>query len=186
MVSLALLWLPILLSSVVVFVVSSIIHMASPWHKGDYLRIPREDEVMAALRPLAIPPGGYMVPRPSSREDMRSPAFIERMKAGPVMMLQVMPNGPSPIAGNLINWLLYTAVVGVFAAYITSRAVGVGASNLTVFRFVGATAFMGYSLALWQMSIWYRRGWMLTIKSTIDGVIYACLTAGIFGWLWPR
>jgi quinol-cytochrome oxidoreductase complex cytochrome b subunit len=64
--------------------------------------------------------------------------------------------------------------------------VGVGASNLTVFRFVGATAFMGYSLALWQMSIWYRRGWMLTIKSTIDGVIYAGLTAGIFGWLWPR
>jgi hypothetical protein len=186
MVTLASLWLPILLSSVVVFVVSSIIHMASPWHKGDYPRIPREDEVMAALRPLAIPPGGYMVPRPSSHEDMRSPAFIERMNAGPVLMVQVMPNGMAPIAGNLINWFLYTAVVGIFAAYITGRAVGVGTSYLTVFRFVGTTAFMGYSLALWQMSIWYRRGWVLTIKSTIDGLIYACLTAGVFGWLWPR
>src|ERR1700730_15487 len=115
MVSLASLWLPILLSSVVVFVVSSIIHMASPWHKGDYPRIPREDEVMAALRPLAIPPGGYMVPRPSSHEDMRSPAFIERMKAGPVLMLQVMPNGMMPITTDLVNWFVYPAHVRVFA-----------------------------------------------------------------------
>ncbi len=30
------LWLPILLSAVFVFIVSSIIHMALPIHKGDY------------------------------------------------------------------------------------------------------------------------------------------------------
>jgi hypothetical protein len=57
---------------------------------------------------------------------------------------------------------------------------------LRVFRFIGAAAFMGYSFALWQMSIWYNRAWSSTIKSTIDGLIYACLTAGTFGWLWPR
>jgi hypothetical protein len=45
---------------------------------------------------------------------------------------------------------------------------------------------MGYTLALWPMSIWYRRAWTITIKSTIDGLIYALLTAGTFGWLWPR
>ena len=51
------LWLPILLSSVIVFVVSSIIHMALPWHNSDYPKVPNEDKVMDALRPFAIPPG---------------------------------------------------------------------------------------------------------------------------------
>ena len=40
-------------------------------------------------------------------------------------------------------------------------------------------------LALWQISIWYHRSWATTIRSTIDGLIYAALTAGFFGWLWP-
>jgi hypothetical protein len=62
MTGLAALWLPILLSSVIVFVVSSVIHTVLPWHKNDYPRIPNEEKVMDALRPLAIPPGDYMVP----------------------------------------------------------------------------------------------------------------------------
>ena len=45
------LWLPILLSSVIVFVVSSIIHMLSPWHKSDYPKLANQDQVMDALRP---------------------------------------------------------------------------------------------------------------------------------------
>ena len=73
MTGLHVLWLPILLSSVIVFVVSSLIHMVSPWHKSDYPKMPNEDKVTDALRPLAIPPGDYMVPRPSSRQDLRSP-----------------------------------------------------------------------------------------------------------------
>ena len=65
-------------------------------------------------------------------------------------------------------------------------ALPVGADYLHIFRFVGVTAFLSYSMALWQMSIWYHRSWISTIKSTIDGLIYALLTAGMFGWLWPR
>ena len=57
---------------------------------------------------------------------------------------------------------------------------------MQVFRLAGTVAFIGYALALWQMSIWYRRQWRTTIVSTIDGPIYAGLTAGTFGWLWPR
>jgi hypothetical protein len=186
MVSLAALWIPILLSAVVVFVVSSIIHMASPWHKGDYPRIPNEDAVRAALRPLNIPPGSYMVPRPASQKDMASPEFAEKMKTGPVLMLQVMPNGMMPMTTNLINWFVYLIAIAFFSAYLTSRAVGAGTNYLTVFRFIGTAAFMGYALALWQMTIWYRRSWIITFKSTIDGLIYACLTAGVFGWLWPK
>jgi hypothetical protein len=186
MTGLSALWLPILLSAVIVFVVSSVIHMASPWHKSDYPKMPNEDQVMDALRPLAIPPGDYFFPRPSSRDDMRSPAFAGKMKKGPVVVMTVMPSRPMAMGPTFVLWFLYAVVVNIFAGYIASRALPPGTAYPQVFRFVGATAFLGYAAALWQMSIWYRRSWTTTIKSTVDGLIYALLTAGTFGWLWPR
>ena len=180
------LWLPILLSAVIVFVASSLIHMVSPWHKNDYPRMQNEDKVMDALRPLALPPGDYLIPRPATRQDMRTPEFADKMKKGPVALFTIMPNGPVSMGRSLGLWFVYIAVVSVFAAYITGRALAPGTIYLQVFRFVGATAFMGYSLALWQMSIWYHRSWTITIKATVDGLVYALLTAGTFGWLWPK
>src|SRR3989442_11476755 len=180
------LWLPILLSSVIVFLVSSVIHMAIPWHKSDYPKVPNEEKVMDALRPFAIPPGDYMIPRPLSAQDMRSTGFLEKMKKGPVMVVTVMANGPTSMGKNLVLWFLYSAVVGLFAAYVAGRALPVGAEYLRVFQLVGAAAFLGYAVALWQMSIWYRRKWSTTVKATVDGLVYALLTAGTFGWLWPR
>lgn len=186
MTGLSALWLPILVSAVLVFVASSIIHMASPWHKTDYPRLANEDQVMDALRPLAIPPGDYFVPRPSSRDELRSPAFADKMKRGPVAVMTVMPSGQMSMGRNLGLWFAYCVVVNLFAGYIAGRALPPGSPYLNAFRFVGAAAFMGYSFALWQMSIWYRRSWTTTIKATVDGLIYALLTAGTFGWLWPR
>ena len=180
------LWMPILLSAVLVFLVSSVIHMASPWHKNDYQQMPHEREVMDALRPLAIPPGDYMVPRAGSMQVLRSPEFLAQLNAGPVMVVTVMPNGMTSMSRNLSMWFVYAVVVGIFSAYVAGRGNPHGTSYLQVFRFVGATAFVGYTLAIWQMSIWYRRAWSTTIKATIDGLIYASLTAGAFGWLWPR
>ena len=43
-----------------------------------------------------------------------------------------------------------------------------------------------YSLALWQSSIWYGRAWGTNLRLTIDGLVYGMLTAGTFGWLWPK
>ena len=180
------LWLPILLSAVFVFVASSIIHMLSPWHKSDYPNLPNEDKVMEALRPFAIPQGDYMMPRPSSRQDLRSPEFAEKRKKGPVMIFTVMPNDSMAMGRNLMLWFLYCAAVGVFAAYVAGRALPPGTPYLRVFRFAGVAAFLGYAVALWQLSIWYYRAWSTTIKATVDGLIYALLTAGTFGWLWPR
>ena len=101
-------------------------------------------------------------------------------------MLTMMPGGAMSMTSNLVQWFLYSVVVGLFAGYVAGRALPPGAQYLQVFRFVGATAFVGYALALWQMSIWYRRAWNTTVKATVDGLIYALLTAGTFGWLWPR
>lgn len=180
------LWLPILLSAVVVFVVSSAIHMLTLWHRNDYPKLANEAHVMAALRPLGIPPGDYMMPRSQSMEEMRSAEFQERWKQGPVVIMTVLPPGQMGMGKQLAQWLVYALIVGVLAAYVAGRALAPGAAYLEVFRFTGVTAFIAYAVALWQMSIWYRRDWGMTLKATVDGLIYALLTAGVFGWLWPR
>ena len=180
------LWLPIFLSSILVFIASSLIHMVSPWHKSDYPPVPNQDAVMSALRPFAIPPGDYMMPRPAKREEMRSPEFIEKVRQGPNMMLTVRPNGPMQMGKTFALWFLYLLVVSIFAAYVAGRALPPGAPFRAVFRFVGTTAFMGYAGALWQASIWYWRSWSITAKATVDGLIFALITAAAFGWLWPR
>ena len=61
-----------------------------------------------------------------------------------------------------------------------------GADYLDVFRFAGTTTFACYSMSLPQTSIWYKRSWSTTLKVMFDGLIYSALTAGMFGWLWPR
>ena len=180
------LWLPILLSAVLVFVASSVIHMLSPWHRSDYPKLPTEDAFRSAVGPLNLAEGDYMIPRPSSRDDLKSPEFLEKMKQGPNVIMTVLPKGGSGMGRNLAMWFVYIVVVGIFAAYITGRALPPGTEYLQVFRFTGTVAFIAYSLALWQMSIWYRRAWTTTIKATVDGLIYGLLTAGVMGWLWPR
>ena len=77
------LWLPILLSAIIVFVASSIIHMGPFWHRGDFPKVPNQDKVQEALRPFAIPPGDYMLPRASDMKEMRSPEHMEKLNKGP-------------------------------------------------------------------------------------------------------
>jgi hypothetical protein len=185
-VTLASLWVPIIVSAVIVFAASSVIHMAPLWHRGDYPKMPREAEALDALRPLGIPPGDYFVPRASGMQEMRSSEFKDKLSRGPVAVLTVMPNGQIHMGRNMVQWFVFLIVVGVFSAYIAGRTLAAGTPYLRVFQIVGATAFMGYALALCELSIWYRRSWSLTLKSSFDGLIYAALTAGTFGWLWPR
>jgi hypothetical protein len=179
------LWLPTLLSAVLVFVASSLIHMLTPWHKGDVRGVPGEAEAMEALRRLALPPGDYVMPHAGSMAAMRDPAFAARLAAGPAVLMTVW-KGTTSMGPQLAGWFVYCLVVSIFAGYLAGAAVAPGAPYLEVFRFAGTTAFAGYSLALAQNSIWWRRSWGFTLRSMLDGLLYACLTAGVFGWLWPR
>jgi len=186
MISLMSLWLPILLSAVAVFIASSVLHMLTPWHKTDFRKLPNEDRSREGLRALALAPGDYMTPCPSSPEEMKSPEFAEKMKQGPRIVMTVMPNGPMSMGKPLGMWFVYCLVVSFFSAYVAATALPRGAPYMPVFHVISVAAFMGYSLALWPMSIWYQRSWITTVKSTIDGLIYGLLTAGVFGWLWVR
>jgi hypothetical protein len=184
MVPMLALWLPIVLSAVLVFVASSLIHMVLGYHAGDFDRVPDEPGVAAALRDL--PPGEYIIPKASSMKEMGDPAYVGRMEQGPVAILSVGRPGPPAMGANLAQWFLYSLVVGAAVAYVTGRALGPGAEYLAVFRMAGTAAFLAYAVALWQNPIWYFRKWSTTLKNTFDGLIYALLTAGVFGWLWPR
>lgn len=186
MVTIIALWLPIVLSAVFVFIASSIIHMFLKYHQSDFSQLPREDEIMDKLREYDIPPGDYYFPYAGSAEVMRSEAYLEKRKRGPVAFINFMKPGPPAMTKEFVLWFIYCLVVSVFAAYIAGRAVPAGGDYLEVFRFAGCTAFAGYALGLAQNSIWYNRSWSATFKSMFDGLIYALLTAGTFGWLWPE
>ena len=185
MVPIHILWLPILLSAVAVFILSSMIHMVLGYHANDYKGLPNEKQVLDDLRKLNIPDGNYSFPRANSMKEMGSSEFKEKVKQGPVGMITISKSGSTTVGKELIMWFIYSIIVGIFAAYVAGRALPAGAHYLQVFRFAGVTAFVGYSLALLQGSIWFKKSWSATLKSMFDGLIYALFTAGIFGWLWP-
>jgi hypothetical protein len=185
MVPLTALWLPILLSAVIVFVASSIMHMLLPYHRGDYSQLPGEDKILAVLRSAALKRGLYVFPF-CTHKDMKSPALLEKQKQGPVGFITIVPSGPPAMPKFLIQWFVYCLLIGFFVAYLTGHTVAHGAYYLAVFRVAGTAAFLAYGLAHLSNGIWKGQKWSVTIKEVIDGLVYALLTAGTFGWLWPR
>jgi hypothetical protein len=119
-----------------------------------------------------------------THKDMRSPASQEKYKQGPVGTLTVIPSGPP--AMYLAKWFAYCILIGIFVAYLAGRTVAPGAPYLAVFRVAGVAAFLGYGLGNLTNAIWKGQTWSVTIKEVVDGLVYSLLTAGTFGWLWPR
>lgn len=149
-------------------------------------KLPDEDAVADALRKLNIPAGQYIIPHAGSMKAMNSPEYQEKVKRGPGAILTIWPGGTPSMVTNLTQWFLFSLVVGIFSAYVAGRALQTGAHYLAVFRFVGVMAFACYAISGWQESIWFKRSWSVTVKNTLDGLFYALITAGTFGWLWPR
>jgi hypothetical protein len=50
----------------------------------------------------------------------------------------------------------------------------------------GTAGFLAYGLGNLSNGIWMGQTWGVTIKEVFDGLIFGLLTAGTFGWLWPR
>ena len=185
MVPLTALWLPILVAAVIVFVASSLMHMLLPYHRSDYRQLPDEDKLLTALRAANLKRGFYVFPF-CSHKDMKSPAMTEKYKQGPVGMLTVLPSGPPAMPKFLGLWFGYCLIVGLFVAYLSGRTLTPGVSYLVVFRVAGTAAFLAYGLGHLIDSIWKGQMWGTTIKHVFDGLVYGLLTAGTFGWLWPR
>ena len=179
------LWLPILLSAVFVFIASSISHMVLPFHKKDYRKMNNEDTVLEALRASGVTPGTYPFPCAGSVNEMGTPEMVEKMKKGPLGFLTVLPPGGFNMGKSLAWWFVYLLIVGVLVAYVGWHTLTTGADYLTVFRITGAAAILGYAVGVMNDSIWKGQRWSTTAKFMVDGFVYALLTAGTFGWLWP-
>lgn len=185
MLSLFDLWLPILASGAAVFVVSSIVHMCLPIHKGDYGKLPGEDAILGSMRDHGVNPGQYMFPGCTSMKEMGTPEMGEKYKRGPVGYLSVLPTGTPNMGKSLLLWFLLTILVGIFVAYLASQALRAGEDYMKVFRFCGSAAILGHAVGSIHDSIWKGVRWSITLKFVFDGVLYGLVTAGVFAWLWP-
>src|SRR5438876_11641852 len=148
MIPLSALWLPILLSAVIVFFASFIMHMVLSYHKSDYRQLPDEDRVTDALRNAGVTRGpNYFFPY-CKFEEMKSPPVIEKLKRGAVGLLTVLPSGPPAMGKNLVQWFLYCVVISIFVAYLSGRLLVRGTAFLQVVRVVGTVAFLGFGAAV--------------------------------------
>jgi hypothetical protein len=186
MVTLTELWMPMIVSAVAVFVVSALVHMVLKWHAADYKGLPNEDQVREVLRKGGIAPGAYVFPYCKSMKDMGSPEILKKYTEGPVGHLTILPSGAPNMGKYLGTWFVYCLVVSIFLGYLAAHTIARGALYLEVFRVVGTAAFLVYGLSQLVDSIWKGQRWSATLKHVIDGLLYALVTAGIFGWRWPR
>jgi hypothetical protein len=116
---------------------------------------------------------------------MNSEDSKKKFDLGPVGFMTVRPSGQPAVGKALVQWFLLTLVMGVLVGYVTGIACGPGADYLRVFRVSGAVALIGYAACVPSESIWKGTKWSSTFKMMFDGAIYALVTAGVFGWLWP-
>jgi hypothetical protein len=186
MVSLGSLWLPILLSAVLVFITSSIIHMVLRYHHRDYTKLPNEDAVRAAIRSGSPKPAQYIIPYCPSPKEMQTPEMRQKYTEGPLAVMNIIRPGVPSMGKNLVQWFVFLFVVSFLIAYVASRAIPAGTPYMGVFRVVGAVGFLAYAAGHLPASIWMGKPWAVAWKEVLDGLIYGLVTAGTFGWLWPR
>ena len=179
--SIVALWLPILVSAVIVFVVSAVVWMVMPWHKTDFKKTNDEEVVRAALS--GQEPGYYLLPYVMDQKEFKNPDVQQKYKDGPLGYITIVPSGLPQMGPKLVMSFIYYLIVGVICAYFVSRTSAPDASYLATFRIAGTTAFVAYGIAYFQESIWFGRPWSVTAKNLFDAFIYGLLTGGTFGWL---
>jgi hypothetical protein len=180
------LWMPILLSAVLVFVASSLIWNLLGAHKWHVKAMPDEAGALEALGKQNMGPGQYSFPYVSGAKAMKDPAFQEKLKRGPVGLLILRAPGPIHMGKFLGQWFVYLLFVSYVVALVLGHTLHAGDPYMQVFQIAGVTAFAAYSLGALPNAIWWGRPWKSALKEFADGVVYALLTAGCFGWLWPR
>jgi hypothetical protein len=186
MVTIGMLWLPILVATVLVFIASSVIWMALPYHRSDARRLPDETSALEPLRKQDLSPGIYRFPWADDMKAMKEPAFAEKLNQGPVGFATILPKGQSPMGKTMALWAAYVLAVSVVVAYVTGRVLTPDAHYLGVFRVAGTVAFLAYAGGHLPDAIWWGKPYRNAWKDVLDGLIYGLLTAGAFGWLWPR
>ena len=179
------LWLPILVSTVFVFILNFILYMVLPHHRTDFDRIEDEERFSGELKSHDLKRGFYAFPFAGSPVDAKDPEYQQRVETGPVGFLLIGPNRMSPSPKQLVQQLVYIAALITVVAYIAGQALAPGTEYLKVFQIVGASTFVAFAGAHFVWPIWYYHKWSVAVKSAFDALVSSLAVAGVFGWLWP-
>ena len=182
-VSIADLWLPILIATIAVFFLSMIAWTVAPHHKPEARPMGDERSLFSIIKSQPIAPGAYYFPY-CDAADMKTDEGKRRYAEGPWGRLVVYPKRPSMGASLLGSFLLYL-VVSVLLAYLGSVTIVAGAEFAHVMRVIGVGAFLAYTTAVMPQIIWFDRRWPVFFAHLFDGVVYALATGAAFGLLWP-
>ncbi|MGQ0587117.1 MAG: hypothetical protein ACT4PK_07940 [Gammaproteobacteria bacterium] len=185
MVSLASLWLPIVLGAVAVFFASSLIHMVFKWHNADYRKLSNEDEVRAAIRKGSATPGQYSVPHCLGPQDMAKPEIQQRFVEGPVAVMWVLPNGMPNMGKMLGCWFALNLLVSFMVAYIAAHTLAAGTAPMQVLRVTASIAFLAYAVGSVSDGIWMGKPWAAVAKDLLDALIYGFAGGAVFAFMWP-
>jgi hypothetical protein len=180
------LWIPIVVSAVLIFVASSLIHMVFKWHNSEYRKLSNEEAVRATLRAGSLTPGQYAIPHCLDMKEMGSPEMTQKFVEGPIALITVRPSGPPKMGSALGLWFVYVLAICAIAAYVANKALPDGANFHMVGRLVGALSLLAFAGGSVQMGIWMGKPWSSVAKDVLDAIIYAVIAGAIFGWLWPR
>ena len=183
--SLLALWLPILLSAVVVFVISSLVHMVFKYHATDYGTVANEDAVRAAINAGNPAPGRYVIPHCKDMKDMASPEMTKKYQEGPVMHFTILPKGVPGLGKYLGQWLLWSLVIAAVVGWLTAKAYGLGAPAQGAAKFAAVLTFIAHGFGTVTESIWVGRPWGSSARYLLDSALYALGTWAVFLWLWP-
>lgn len=178
------LWLPIAVSAVAIFVLSSIFHMVLKHHRADYRGLPNEAEVAEVMRKAKPGPGLYAIPYCPDPSSMNDPAVIRRYTEGPVGLFAVRRSGPPTLGKALGQWFAFCLFVSFVASYLARHSLSSSADGLTVMRITGTAAFLGYAAPHLQASIWSAVPWANAYRGVIDSALYAIATGLVFRLLW--
>lgn len=186
MVTIGELWQAVAVATVLTFLLGAVLHMMVPLHAKDFAPLPDEAGTLARLRDASLPPGAYLFPAPASPKDMGTPEFKAKVERGPVGIMFLRRPGPFSMGPSLGLQLGYHALISLMVAYLAGRTFGPGADYLRVFQVAGTAATLAYSTGALPFAIWYRPPARFVVTQLIDGVTWGLITAGAFGWLWPR
>jgi hypothetical protein len=183
---LAQLWIPIIVSAVLVFIASSLIHMVFKWHNSEYRKLPNEDAVRTVMRSGGATPGQYVIPHCADMKELKSPEMTQKFVEGPIAFLTLRPPGPPKMGGALGLWFALNVGVSVIAAYIAFKTMTPESTFYQVCRVTSAIGFMSYGIGSVTQGIWMGKPWSAVAKELLDAIIYAVILGCVFAWLWPR
>lgn len=185
-VSLADLWLPILLGGLAVWIASFVMRMVIKYHWTDFEPLPDEPAIRAAFQASGVQGGRqYSIPHCSDGAKMQDPEWQKLWAEGPAGMIHLFPSGPYNFGKALGLSLLFNIFGAFMAAYLATNFLKAGASSSDVLQFTGTIGFLTFGGAYLWGPIWQGHNWKVTCKDVFDALIYGLAMGGVFVAFWP-